>query len=922
MHRFLLSQLRFRRGRVAALGLGVLVAAVSFTLLTSAVDTSELRVRRTVAKNFRTAYDILVRPNDSFTRLEEQRGLVSNNYLSGIFGGISFRQYRQIRTIPGIEVAVPIANIGYIMLFRHLLVPVNRFLTRDSAQMYRLKFTSLAQNATSRYPDSDQYVYYTRQNPMANPGPRAGPVEVVDGRNIPVCDGFSDSHPNPSRPFALAGATGLTCFSEKSPKVKEQAINPTTDRRPSGWVGAYSQAYFPILLGAIDPVQEERLVGLEQTLVSGRLLRPQEETRLGKAGENFFWRIVPVLASTRTYVDEVIHVDVERLAVPKPSVLRRRLASKAGAYDFVTSLGGKVVGSRRVGIHEVYEALLQDLTAPKFNIPYDGYWTTSAIRHRILGNDRLAPQTVENPRSVFEGFGGGSLPQQNLDVQFRRLTRFPASPESLNEGREYAPPALQVVGRFDPERLPGFSELAAVPLETYYPPSLEPANRASREALAGESLLPTQNVGDYIRQPPLMLTTLEGLRVLTDPQRFTDAEPEAPISVVRVRVANVTGPDPESRERIRQVAQAIHDRTGLAIDITAGSSPHPLRVELPAGKFGRPVLVVQEGWVAKGVAVAFLEAIDRKSLALFGLILLISTFFLANGVLAVVRTRRTEIGTLLCLGWSRSKIFAAILGEVTLVGAIAGLLGAGLAATLVVALPIEMSLARAFLVVPVALGLALMSALFPAWRASASTPLDAVRPAPSETRRGTRIRHIVTMAVANLRRLPARTALGAAGLFIGVGALTMLVAINHAFQGVLLGTVMGQVISLQVRGIDLLTVALTIALGGIAVADVLYLNIKERAAEFVTLRTVGWRDREIVRLLTAEAILMGAIGSVAGALFGSAAAVLIGSVPLTSIAAATSVAATSGILAAALASLFPLSQIRRLTAPSVLAEEW
>jgi CheY-like chemotaxis protein len=81
-------------------------------------------------------------------------------------------------------------------------------------------------------------------------------------------------------------------------------------------------------------------------------------------------------------------------------------AMKEGAYDFVTSLGGKVVGSRRVGIHRIYEALLQDLTAPKFNIPYDGYWTTSPVRYRILRNDRLAAQTVENPRSVFGGFGG------------------------------------------------------------------------------------------------------------------------------------------------------------------------------------------------------------------------------------------------------------------------------------------------------------------------------------------------------------------------------------------------------------------------------------------------------------------------------------------------------------------------------------
>ena len=96
--------------------------------------------------------------------------------------------------------------------------------------------------------------------------------------------------------------------------------------------------------------------------------------------------------------------------------------------------------------------------------------------------------------------------------------------------------------------------------------------------------------------------------------------------MIRVRVAGVTGPDPVSRERVRRVTQAIRERTGLAVDITAGSSPHPLRVELPPGKFGRPALTVREGWTKKGVAFAIVSALDRKSLALFVLVLVVSGF--------------------------------------------------------------------------------------------------------------------------------------------------------------------------------------------------------------------------------------------------------------------------------------------------------
>lgn len=922
MHRFLLSQLRFRRGRVVALGLGILVAAVSFTVLTSAADTSELRVKGTVTRNFRTAYDILVRPPDSFTELERERGLVRANYLGGIFGGITHEQYRKIRNIPGVDVAAPIANIGYIMAFRANLVALNRHLSDAPAQMYRVRFTWGAHNNNSRYPDSDQYVYYTRVNRMIVPNNHSHPVEIVNGQRAKVCDGFWHERPIGSKPFSLAMGEGLMCYSEKSPGLKH--LRTPSRGLPHRWVGTYSIANFPILIAAIDPVQEQRLVGLADTVVDGRMLRPREGSRLANKGRNFFWRVMPVIASTKTYVDANVRSDIERLDVPEPAALRTALVSEDSGYDFVRNLEGEVVATGRSDAAELYEAWLDSIAAPNFNIPYTGYWTTSSVEYRSTADDRLTPHVVRNPNSVFRIEGnGGWAPLENQDVQFRKLHPALATHALVeNErGTELGNPALTVVGRFDPERLAGFSELASVPLETYYPPSLQAADDATAEVLDGQPLLPTQNLGGYIAQPPLILTTLESLPLFTDGLRFK-RETDAPISVVRVRVAGVTGPEAESRERIRRVAQTIHERTGLAIDVTAGSSPQTLRVDLAAGKFGRPPLALEEDWVTKGVAVAFLTAIDQKSVALFALILLICVFFLANGVLASVRTRRAEMGILVCLGWSRRKMFSAIVGEVILIGFVAGLIGTVLAIVIIQVWSLEMSLLRALVVMPVAIGLAGTAALIPAQRAARSSPLDAVRPAVSEDTRVARTRHVLAMAVVNLRRVPARTAMGAAGLFISVAAFTLLLAINHAFQGVLVGTVMGRFISLQVREVDVLTIVLTIVLGGLAVADVLYLNVRERAAEFVTLRTSGWRSSDVRKLVAFEGLLMGAFGSLGGAGLAAAVSLVIEGVPLPSIALASFLAAVSGVVAAALASLLPLSQVGRLTPPSVLAEEW
>jgi hypothetical protein len=83
MMRLVLKELRHRPVRTAALASGILVAAVSFVLLASAAKTSELRVRGAVSRNFRGAYDVLVRPKGSFTTLERSDGLVRDRRAAG-----------------------------------------------------------------------------------------------------------------------------------------------------------------------------------------------------------------------------------------------------------------------------------------------------------------------------------------------------------------------------------------------------------------------------------------------------------------------------------------------------------------------------------------------------------------------------------------------------------------------------------------------------------------------------------------------------------------------------------------------------------------------------------------------------------------------------------------------------------------------
>jgi ABC-type antimicrobial peptide transport system permease subunit len=371
---------------------------------------------------------------------------------------------------------------------------------------------------------------------------------------------------------------------------------------------------------------------------------------------------------------------------------------------------------------------------------------------------------------------------------------------------------------------------------------------------------------------------------------------------------------------VRAVATEIHERTGLDVDITAGSSPRKLLVELPAGKFGRPELLLEEGWSKKGVSVSFLDALDRKRLGFLSLILVTCTFFLANGAFASVRGRRTEIGTLLCLGWSSRAIFGVVLAELLLVGALAGLAAAATAYAVAAALSLELSLARVLLAAPLAVALALVAGVVPAWRAAQAVPLDAVHPAVAVGRVRRRVRGLVSLALQNVRRMPARSLVGAGGLFIGVTALTLLLAVNQAFKGRLVGTLLGEAITVDVRGLDFLIVGLIVLLAALSLADVLYLNLRERSAELMTLRTVGWSESQLGRVIALEALALGVLGSVPGATLGLliGAQLGVGALPLV---AGALIAVAGGLLVAVLASLLPLARLRSLAPASVLAEE-
>jgi putative ABC transport system permease protein len=874
--RLVWSGVRFARGRAVALIAGMLVASVAFSLLTASVDVNAARIQGDVGANWRGAYDLLVLPAKS-VQTGAQKHVVQVNYLSAATGGITMSQYAQIEHMAGVGVAAPLAIVGYLLETAYIPVTLSPAAAGQSgARVLNVTSQFTADRGLSKYPPQHEgYVYITPDRvTTAQLGPAGfGNVETLpDGKTVNVCGSSNGQGLQQSSPFQQTTDTGLdSCYSRSGPT-------------PGGILGTVKWS-FPVLVAGIDPQAENALTNLGHAVTAGRYLRESDRATPVGGGNG---DVVPLLGSTTSFDGDSDQVTVSLL----PSDAVNLARSGGGAEQIAQKLDsedGTSVMRTTVSGEQAWQTLLTELqpavTADRSGVAQivGQYWTAGKVSYGRDAPGQLQPVPVTNPASVWtagvnvDGQQYVAAPPAAADTAFRTLTEHTEASGQSAASAGTKEPFIQLVGQFDPSLLAGFSGSGpGSPLASYRAPLLTGANPASVRSLGGQPLEPDGNMAGYAQQPPLLYTTLAGAAALEDPAAGAgnDAQSAAPIGSIRVRVSGLRGSVQQQLAKVGAVGQEIAKATGLQVIVTAGASPQAETVALPAGSFGRPALQLTEDWTAISVALVVLQQVDRESLALFILILVVCGLFLAGAALAGVRSRRSEIGALRAVGWGQRQVFAMVLAEVAVLGVAAGIVGAALSAILITALKLSVPLWRSVLVLPVAAVLAIASGLLPAWLAARIQPTEALAPAVRAPRgQGRRIRSITGLAATGVARVPGRSALAAVGLAAGVAGLTVLLAAHASFGTSIGDSELAGLVTSSTRGTDLVSALLTIALSAVAIADLTYLNLRERAGELAALAASGWGRVQIGRLLATEAVITAVAGSLLGAVLGLAVAV-------------------------------------------------
>lgn len=136
-----------------------------------------LVIENSIAEHGRGTYDLLVRPSHSRTNVEKELGMVEENYIGDGQGGISLNEWEKIKGNSHIEVAAPVASLGYFNGKRvSVELPILKeptrfswdFLTSDGLKEYSLNVPGKTFFFDGSVPGNIQYLTASNDNDLVS----------------------------------------------------------------------------------------------------------------------------------------------------------------------------------------------------------------------------------------------------------------------------------------------------------------------------------------------------------------------------------------------------------------------------------------------------------------------------------------------------------------------------------------------------------------------------------------------------------------------------------------------------------------------------------------------------------------------------------------------------------------------------------
>lgn len=556
-----------------------------------------------IVEHSRGSYDLLVRSPNAITDIEKELGIVPENYLGGGRGGISLKQWESIKNRNDIEIAAPVASLGY---FTGINSTLGVLPSPEGPSAYRVEYSTTD--------GVNDYLYATYEQVFLESLGNFLPFDVL--ANQPEVLWFKhEIHALFPLPVTYNHLVGIDSVEES----KLSGIHFTDIKYGEEKKGvAQGFGSDPELLNKVHVIPVMQLqnsdVVVKAEVEVGKLPFTKEDTR--KFLEQYE---VNEIVEIMDFDDQNYQQFFEEInSTPKVSEIFHELDLTGMIKPFNAQAAGIVV-------KEDGELVDMEEYADSTSYGYATNWNN--ITKYYLA------EPVEYQRTA-NGLGVEKLGEENGIPVYRSVEEVGMGIREASQDYEKLEVMTDAVGYYEIDEVQ--ESLASSPLGIY---QLEPVKYTDE---SGEeiTLTPTFTAGSFVTAPAEGVTNIESAEFVKG---------DKPIDAIRVKVAGFDDYSPEAAKKIEQIADEII-AMGLHVDVVAGSSLQTIDVEVEG------VGTVQESWTTLGASGDIVGQWDITNLLLAVIFIVVSMIYVINRIKIWSTDKIEAIERFKILGWEHKDI--------------------------------------------------------------------------------------------------------------------------------------------------------------------------------------------------------------------------------------------------------------------------
>ncbi|WP_053075152.1 FtsX-like permease family protein [Ornithinibacillus californiensis] len=818
MIRFIWQNWWRRKERFILLIIGAFIVSAGLTYLIGLSETNKGTIVDTLQQRWSASYDIVVRPEGTRSVTEEKK-LLEPNYLSGLSGGISVEQYEAIKDIPGVEVAAPIAMIGYADYEVHF-----GYVELPEDGIYRRVMETTVDNGINKITETGNSYFVS---------------DIWDYMN----------------------------------KGAEYGVG-----KPSLDLSVHSYS----LLAGIDPEQEAKLVGLDESIIplgTSRYFNESDEYYYNEfnGGHHEF----PIIVNQQTFVDKVESITFERLniSVNKENVIEvMERVKESGGGEYLDSVEGEIVETFSYTGEEAFRKFINEKTGVDWEtgepLPDEedksegepegivGNSSEDNITGMVFKPSPLEYQEIASPYADRWPYTYQVIPFQNGEDTVGRYRNKESFREPVLIEEEFINfPKIKPswIGFYDASKLSISKDpTTELPMETYRPATAEfVIDMDGNPVNPPKQLKPIGDPNNFLTEPPGMLTTIEvAEQILGD----------KPISAIRIKVAGVTDLSEDSQKILEQVAAEIESRTGLITDITLGSSPQLALTYVPGLNGDSAIGWFQQPWVNIGSSISiFKETKIGFSGVVASVIVVAIVYVWASGVVNLL-ARRKEFAVLLSIGWRPGQLSRLLFLESSMIGAFVALISWMMLSFVYISSDATISLSRFLWTGLFGLIVYVLGSVIPMLLTRNISPYEAMRTGEisGTSKRIFQARGIHRMAFNHFIGKWKRSVLSVISIALPTALLAVFLYITFRLRGIMYTSLLGEYVALEIGPAHYVAIIVSLVIAILTTAEITWQNVSERREEISLLQAIGWKGWHIRRLILAEGVFSGLFAAVIG----------------------------------------------------------